>query len=68
MKDTQTAISTLFRAIEEKTEQGVKNVCDNGMVETWDRTNILRRMFADEARAQTALTRAMRAVQQYTDQ
>lgn len=68
MKDTQTAISTLFSAIEEKTEQGVKNVCDNGMVETWDRTNILRRMFADEARAQSALTRAMRAVQQYTDQ
>ena len=68
MQDTQSAISTLFHAIEEKTEQGVKNVCDNGLVETWDRTNILRRMFADEARAQTALTRAMRAVQQYTGQ
>ena len=68
MTHTQTAISTLFHVIEEKTEQGVKNVCDNGMVETWDRTNILRRMFADEARTQTAIARAMRAVQRYTDQ
>ncbi len=67
MKDTQTAISTLFRAIEEKTEQEVQNICANGVVETWDKTNTLRRMFADEARAQSALTRAMRAVQQYTD-
>jgi len=67
MKNTQSAIFALLRAIEEKTEQGVKNVCDNGMVETWDRTNILRRMFADEARAQSALTRALRAVQNYTE-
>jgi len=67
MNTVQNAISTLFRAIEEKTEQGVKNVCDNGMVETWDRTNILRRMFADEARAQKALTRALKAVENYTE-
>jgi len=62
------AISALYRAIEEKTEKGVSNALDNHPVELYQRTDILRRMFADEARAQTALTRAMRAVQRYIDQ
>lgn len=66
MKDVQTAISTLYRAIEAKTEQGVQKVCDAVLVETWDRTNMLRRMFAEEQSAQKALERATRAVEQYT--
>ena len=61
------AISTLYRAIEEKTEKGVSNALENSSVELYQRTDILRRMFVEEKQAQRALARAMRAVQQYID-
>lgn len=62
------AISALYRAIEEKTEKGVSNALDNHPVAYMhQRTDILRRMFADEQRARDALARAMRTITQYID-